>query len=87
MVKLRAYEAADLAPDTYEGEYFQPSVKVYEKDDADEEIKKKDELLKEMAKALEEVVRCLSHGLQDCRASLTAKAMLRKYHEQTGEPK
>lgn len=41
MVKLRAYEAADLAPDTYEGEYFQPSVKVYKKDDADEEIKKK----------------------------------------------
>lgn len=50
-------------------------------------LKRKDELLKEMAKALEEVVRCLSHGLQDCRASLTAKAMLRKYHEQTGEPK
>ena len=87
MVKLRAYEAADLAPDTYEGEYFQPSVKVYKKDDADEEIKKKDELLKEMAKALEEVVRCLSHGLQDCRASVTAKAMLQKYYEQNGELK
>ena len=41
-----------------------------------------DPLLKEMAEALEEIVRCLSHGLQDCRASVTAKAMLRKYHEQ-----
>ena len=82
MVKLRAYEAADLAPDTYEGEYFQPSVKVYKKDDADEEIKKKDELLKEMAEALEEIVHCLSHGLQDCKASITAKAILQKYHEQ-----
>ena len=45
----------------------------------------KDELLKEMAKALEEVVRCLSHGLQDCRASVVAKATLQKYHDQEGE--
>lgn len=41
-----------------------------------------DPLLKEMAEALEEIVRCLSHGLQDCRASITAKAMLQKYREQ-----
>ena len=46
-----------------------------------------DRLLKEMAEALEEIVRCLSHGLQDCRASVTAKAMLQKYHGQTGELK
>ena len=38
-------------------------------------------LLKEMAEALEEIVRCLSHGLQDCRASVVAKAMLQKYHD------
>ena len=47
----------------------------------------KEELLNEMAEALEEIVRCLSHGLQDCRASITAKDMLRKYHEQIGELK
>ena len=47
----------------------------------------KEELLKGMAEALEEIVRCLSHGLQDCRASVTAKAMLQKYHEQNGELK
>ena len=47
----------------------------------------KDELLKEMAEAFEEIVRCLSHGLQDCRASVTAKEMLQKYHKQIGEPK
>ena len=41
-----------------------------------------DPLLKEMAEALAKIVRCLSHGLQDCRASITAKAMLQKYHEQ-----
>lgn len=35
---MKHYEAADLAPDTYMGEYFQPSVKVYKKDDADEVI-------------------------------------------------
>ena len=46
-----------------------------------------DQLIKEMAEALEEIVRCLSHGLQDCRASVTAKAMLQKYYEQIGEPK
>ena len=40
-----------------------------------------DPLLKEMAEALEEIVRCLSHGLQDCRASIIAKEMLQKYHE------
>lgn len=40
-----------------------------------------DPLLKEMAEVLEEIVRCLSHGLQDCRASVTAKKMLQKYHE------
>ena len=47
----------------------------------------KQTLLKEMSEALEEIVRCLSHGLQDCRASITAKDMLRKYHEQIGELK
>ena len=57
---MKIYEAADLAPDTYEGEYFQPSVKVYKKNDVDEEIKKKDELLKEMAEALDKSVRSLS---------------------------
>ena len=46
-----------------------------------------DQLMKEMVEALEEIVRCLSHGLQDCRASVTAKAMLQKYHGQTGELK
>ena len=40
-----------------------------------------DPLLKEMTEAFEEIVRCLSHGLQDCRASVTAKKMLQKYHE------
>ena len=45
----------------------------------------KDELLKEMVEALEEIVRCLSHGLQDCRASVTAKAMLQKYHDHKEE--
>ena len=38
---MKIYEAADLAPDTYAGEYFQPSVKVYKKEDVDEEIIKK----------------------------------------------
>lgn len=51
------------------------------------ECEEKNELLKEMAEALEEIVRCLSHGLQDCRASVTAKEMLQKYHKQIGEPK
>ena len=46
-----------------------------------------DQLIKEMIEALEEIVRCLSHGLQDCRASVTAKAMLQKYYEQNGELK
>lgn len=46
------------------------------------ELVGKEALLNEMGEALEEIVRCLSHGLQDCRASVTAKAMLKKYHEQ-----
>ena len=45
------------------------------------EMVEKDGLLNDMAEALEEIVRCLSHGLQDCKASVTAKAMLQKYHE------
>ena len=49
------------------------------------ELIEKDGLLNDMAEALEEIVRCLSHGLQDCRASVTAKAMLKKYHEQEGK--
>ena len=28
---MKIYEAADLAPDTYEGEYFQPSRETYNK--------------------------------------------------------
>lgn len=44
-----------------------------------------DPLLKEMAEAFEVIIRCLSHGLQDCKASITAKAILQKYHEQVGE--
>ena len=51
------------------------------------QIRADDPLLMEMAEALEEIVRCLSHGLQDCRASVTAKAMLQKYYEQNGELK
>ena len=48
-------------------------------------VRATDPLLKEMVEALEEIVRCLSHGLQDCRASVTAKAMLQKYHDRVSE--
>lgn len=44
-----------------------------------------DPLLKEMAEAFEVIIRCLSHGLQDCKASITAKAMLQKYHDHKEE--
>ena len=57
---MKIYEAADLAPDAYAGEYFQPSVKVYKKEDVDEEIIKKGELLKEMAEALDKSIRSVS---------------------------
>ena len=40
-----------------------------------------DPLLGKMAEALEEIIRCLSHGLQDTRASLTAKKALQEYRE------
>lgn len=80
------YEAADLAPDTYEGEYFQPSVKVYKKNDVDEEIKKKDELLKEMAEALDDLVfECdgVFNTRKPSRETYNkAFYVLQKYHEQ-----
>lgn len=40
-----------------------------------------DPMLEELAGALEEIARCLSHGLQDCRASVIAKDMLGKYQQ------
>ena len=45
-----------------------------------------DPMLEELAVALEEIVRCLSHGLQDCRASIIAKDMLGKYQQSKVEP-
>ena len=78
------YEAADLAPDTYIGEYFQPSVKVYKKNDADEEIKKKDELLKEMAEALDGLL-YRTDGITFQEKWDVGARVLQKYHEQEGE--
>ncbi len=75
------YEAADLAPDTYIGEYFQPSVKVYKKNDADEEIKKKDELLKEMAEALDGLL-YRTDGITFQEKWDVGARVLQKYREQ-----
>lgn len=86
---MKIYEAADLAPDTYAGEYFQPSVKVYKKEDVDEEIIKKGELLKEMAEALDDLVfEC--DGIFDTRKPSRetynkAFYVLQKYREQAGD--
>ena len=81
------YEAADLAPDTYIGEYFQPSVKVYKKNDADEEIKKKDELLKEMAEYLHDLLTKVAWYGYDFQLETEfeeGKVIMQKYHEQEG---
>ena len=86
---MKIYEAADLAPDTYAGEYFQPSVKVYKKEDVDEEIIKKGELLKEVAEALGDLVfEC--DGIFDTRKPSRetynkAFYVLQKYREQAGD--
>lgn len=45
-----------------------------------------DPMLEELAGALEEIARYLSHGLQDCRASIIAKNMLGKYQQSKVEP-
>ena len=45
-----------------------------------------DPMLEELAGALEEIARCLSHGLQDCRASIIAKDMLGKYQQSKEQP-
>ena len=45
-----------------------------------------DPMLEELAGALEEIARCLSHGLQDCRASIIAKDMLGKYQQSKVQP-
>ena len=45
-----------------------------------------DPRLEELAGALEEIARCLSHGLQDCRASIIAKDMLGKYQQSKVQP-
>ena len=45
-----------------------------------------DPMLEEFAGALEEIARCLSHGLQDCRASIIAKDMLGKYQQSKVQP-
>ena len=44
-----------------------------------------DPMLEELAGALEEIVRSLSHGLQNCRASVIAKDTLQEYqkHQQS----
>lgn len=86
---MKIYEAADLAPDTYVGEYFQPSVKVYKKEDVDEEIIKKGELLKEMAEALDDLVFECDGVFNTRRPSREtynkAFYVLQKYHEQAGD--
>lgn len=46
----------------------------------------RDPMLEELAGALEEIARCLSHGLQDCRASIIAKDMLGKYQQSKVQP-
>ena len=58
--ELKPYEAADLAPDTYIGEYFQPSVKVYKKADVDEELENKNMMLEELARALGKAIQLLN---------------------------
>ena len=86
---MKIYEAADLAPDTYAGEYFQPSVKVYKKEDVDEEIIKKGELLKEVVEALGDLVfEC--DGIFDTRKPSRetynkAFYVLQRYREQAGD--
>lgn len=45
-----------------------------------------DPMPEELAGALEEIARCLSHGLQDCRASIIAKDMLGKYQQSNVQP-
>jgi hypothetical protein len=86
---MKIYEAADLAPDTYAGEYFQPSVKVYKKEDVDEEIIKKGELLKEMAEALDDLVfECdgVFNTRKPSRETYNkAFYVLQKYREQAGD--
>ncbi len=85
---MKIYEAADLAPDIYEGEYFQPSVKVYKKNDVDEEIKKKDELLKEMAEALEDINEYINGTFVSPRLEYlcsVGKTVMQKYNEQDGD--
>ena len=88
---MKIYEAADLAPDTYEGEYFQPSVEVYKKNDVDEGIKKKDELLKEMAEALSQITEEVKkHAYNPSLEHMGPWVMdsenaLQKYREQVGD--
>lgn len=76
---LEAIEAANIrTPDTVPRLVFNASV---------DAIAKKDEILNETFEALEEIVRLLSHGLQNSMASLTAKAILKKYNKQNVEQK
>ena len=58
------------------------------KDEAEEwwHTRTPDPMLEELAGALEEIARCLSHGLQDCRASIIAKDMLGKYQQSKVQP-
>ena len=85
---MKIYEAADLSTDIYEGEYFQPSVKVYKKNDVDEEIKKKDELLKEMAEALliaKDIINRYANNNKRIAGYSNIEDALQKYHEQVGD--
>ena len=56
MDRLKVCEAADLAPDTYEGEYFQPSVKVYKEEDVDHHTRATDEVIRVLVEALSNMV-------------------------------
>lgn len=82
---MKVYEAADLVNDAYTGE----SVKVYRKEEVDEAIRKEGERLKEMAKALDDLVfEC--DGIFDTRRPTrttynNAFYVLKKHREQEKE--
>ena len=75
-------EYTDLYKVTKEHIHYQCTKCGYTWDTEPMNTRDTDSLLKEMAEAFEVIIRCLSHGLQDCKASITAKAILQKYHEQ-----
>ena len=78
-------EYTDLYKVTKEHIHYQCTKCGYTWDTKPMNTRDTDLLLEEMAEAFEVIIRCLSHGLQDCKASITAKAILQKYHDHKEE--